>query len=69
MLQILAKNICEQESSSTFLQLSAKDGDTWLKTTNGVSKLYQKFLEKFGHRCLREVNNTTESPRIVRYYQ
>ena len=59
-LQILAKEIGEHELSSTFLQLSTKDGDTWLQTTNGISQLYLNFLEKFGHRCLREVIQKTE---------
>jgi hypothetical protein len=54
--QKLATKIAEFDGSDNFTQMSIEDGDNWLKSQSSVSKQYQNFLDKFGHRCLREVS-------------
>ena len=54
--QKLSQKISELDSASNFLELNPMEAVEWLKKSSPeVAKMYDGFIKKFGHRCLREV--------------
>ena len=54
--QKLSQKISELDSASNFLELNPMEAVEWLKNSSPeVAKMYDGFIKKFGHRCLREV--------------
>ena len=44
-----------QPKGKAFASMATEEAEEWLNKDPKVSPMYQSFLKKFGHRCLREV--------------
>ena len=44
-----------QPKEKAFASMATEEAEEWLNKDPKVSPMYQSFLKKFGHRCLREV--------------
>lgn len=70
-IQILADAIvdrlqCDGKPKEEFCSLTSETAAAWLASADGkISHLYNKFMEKFGHRCLREVSLNNEGRNHV----
>ena len=54
-LNALCKAILKQhENDDCFYELSFQEAEKWINSKTIIKNLYNNFLEKFGHRCVRE---------------
>ena len=52
----MSQKISELASASNFMELNPMEAVDWLRNSSPeVAKMYDGFIKKFGHRCLREV--------------
>ncbi len=58
-LRSLAMQIFQCGNHQDFLDKSAVEADSWLRTEPRVCEKYRQFLKMFGHRCLREFDMTS----------